>query len=261
LIRFFEEKDKESVVSLWHEAFGDKKEEIAVYIEFFGENLLVCENDGQIVSMMTLIKTAIGTEKGRYVYAVATGKKFRGMGFASRLIDFAKQYISANNEKFLVLVPQEASLFDFYKKRGFYELCCSEKIKSKTHFNKKTNIIIDIISEKEYFDFRNIYFSGERYAKWGIEMLEFMKKIYDGNFFALKKGNKVFGAGFCYNLGDFLVISELLQRGNHNESIDALVNFFEADRVVCVKEKKHGDKFAMIYPQKYTDAYFGLAMK
>jgi len=261
LIRFFKEKDKDGVISLWQEAFGDKKEEITAFIDFFGDSLLVFEKDGRVISMLTLIKTSAGSELGRYIYAVATDKKFRGMGFASRLIDFAKRYISDNTEKFLVLVPQENSLFDFYEKHGFYEICCCKKIEKKIEIEQNFDIKAEIIGEKEYFSFRKAYFSSEKYVIWNIKMLEFMKNAYKGNFFALRKNNVLCGTGFCYKMGDTLVISELLHTGNADASINALGTFFGGKKAFCIKAQKRGEKFAMIYPKEFRDIYFGLAMK
>ncbi|MCR4719601.1 MAG: GNAT family N-acetyltransferase [Firmicutes bacterium] len=261
MIRFFEEKDKEAVISLWQEAFGDKREEIAVFVDFFKSGLLVFENDGQVVSMLTLIKTSVGAKKGRYVYAVATDKKFRGMGFASRLIDFAKQYISDNDEIFLVLVPREKSLFNFYKKHGFCELCCCEKIEKKINIYENIDVKAETITAEDYFSFRESFFAGEKHAVWDIKMLDFIKKAYRGDFIALRKENRVCGTAFCYVAGDVLVVSELLQRGNPDTSINALGKFFRLSKVFCIIAKNQGDKFAMIYPEEFRDTYFGLAMK
>lgn len=261
MIRFLEKNDKDAVISLWQEAFGDKSEEISVFLDFFNENLLVFEEDGQIVSMLTLIKTEIDGKKGRYIYAVATDKRFRGMGYASRLIEFAKQFISENDEKFLVLVPRNKPLFDFYKRQGFCELSCAETIKKKISFKENTDLKTEIIDAKEYFYLRNAYFSGEKYAVWDINMLEFIKNAYKGDFFALKKNHILCGTGFCYKQGDLLVISELLEKEKSDEIIDTMGTFFGVKEVFCIKAQKYGERFAMIYPKEFCDAYFGLAMK
>ena len=191
MIRFFEEKDKTAVIQLWQEAFCEKQEDIAVFLEFVKDSMLVLEEDGRVVSMLTLMKTAIGEDVGRYIYAVATDKRFRSMGFASKLIDYAKQFVADNNEKFLTLVPREASLFDFYKKHGFCELFCAKKMEGKIEVDKDCKVKAEIIDAEDYADFRNAYFSGRRYVVWDKKRLGFMEKAYEGNFFALKRDNSI----------------------------------------------------------------------
>ena len=105
MIRFFEEKDKTAVIRLWQEAFGEGENEIVPFLDFINRDMLLLEENGQILSMLSLIRVKIGAEKGRYVYAVATDGRFRGRGLASRLLSRAKQLAAESGESFLVLLP------------------------------------------------------------------------------------------------------------------------------------------------------------
>ena len=119
MIRFFKTEDTNAVIEIWQEAFGDKAEYIKSFIDFFGKYIVISEQNGTPVAIMTLIPTQIGEKNGRYVYAVATAKKFQKLGYATKMIEFAKDFISSNNEEFLVLLPAGDSLFGFYQKCGF----------------------------------------------------------------------------------------------------------------------------------------------
>ena len=117
MIIFAEEKHKKQIISLWREAFGDGEDEISFYLENILKYLVVFIEKERVCGMLAMLPVAMGDKKGRYIYAVATKKTERGRGISTALLDFAKQYIERNGENFLVLVPQEESLFDFYKKR------------------------------------------------------------------------------------------------------------------------------------------------
>lgn len=254
MIRFLEEKDKNAVIGLWQEAFGEAEKEIQPFLDFIGKDMLVMEENGQIFSMLSLIRVKIGAETGRYVYAVATDKRFRGKGFASRLLSYAKKYASENGESFLVLLPRNASLFAFYEKNGFTPLCCAKRISRKI---EKSALNAEKITAKEYFELKKTYFSGEKYVEWDIKTLEFMKKAYRGEF--LKAGDV--GIAFCHKQSDLVIIHELLTDAAEAEIIDAFGNFLGASMAEGIKAEKNGEKFAVIYPPEYRDAYFGLGMQ
>ena len=258
MIRFFENRDKNTIISLWHEAFGDKNDEIAVFLEFIRDNLVIFEENGKIVSMLTLLNVKIGEDRGRYVYAVATDKSFRGRGYATALLSFAKEFIKKNDEKFLVLLPQESSLFEFYEKAGFSELFCAEIITCKD-FSKSAKKV-GITSAKEYFELRKAFFSQEKYVEWDVKSLEFMKEVYGGEFVCISDNSAVSAIAFCHKNGEKLFISELLSSSDADENVNALAGFFKADSMICIKAQKNGARLAMIYPSQYVDTYFGLGM-
>ena len=255
MIRFFEEKDKNAVVRLWQEAFCESEKEILPFLDFINRDMLLIEENGQIISMLSLIKVKIGTACGRYVYAVATDKRFRGRGYASKLLDFAKHFILVNNEDFLVILPRNEGLYAFYGKSGFTPLCCAKRISRK--IGAKSVYNIEKISAKEYAELKKTYFSGEKYVEFDIKTLEFMQKAYNGEFL------KADGAGiaFCHKQADLLIIHELLANTDEAEIIDAMGIFFGASRAECIKAEKSGENFGMIYPPKFSDVYFGLGMQ
>ena len=259
MIRFFEEKDKNAVIGLWQEAFGEAEKEILPFLEFINKNMLLMEENGEIVSMLSLLKVKIGEIKGRYVYAVATDKRFRGRGYASELLRYAKQLIKENNEEFLVILPQNESLYAFYAKSGFTPLCCAKKISRK--IGSASGLKVEKLTPESYFELKKTYFSGEKYVEFDIKTLDFMKRAYCGEFLKAERDGKTAGIAFCHKKADMLIIHELLAYGDETEIIDAFGTFCKADRVEGIKAQKNGEKFGTICPAHYNDVYFGLGMQ
>ena len=60
MIRFSNEKDIPQIASLWSEAFGDGEKEIRFFLDewYKPQNTLVCELNGEFVSMLFCSKAA-----------------------------------------------------------------------------------------------------------------------------------------------------------------------------------------------------------
>ncbi len=142
--------DKNQIINLWKNVFGDDED----YIKFF---LNGCKNklclgyfvDNELVSMIFLIDCKYGSYIGKYVYAVATDKKYRNKGYASLLINEAKK----NMNDFLWLIPAEESLFDYYSKLGFKtKLYSNSNYINKIEFDEN-DLIINELYEGSAFEF------------------------------------------------------------------------------------------------------------
>lgn len=110
---------REDIISLWNESFGDCRE----YIEFFLEN---CPHEcigffenGSLVSMLFLLDGTINKYKLKYIYAACTARKFRGRGFMSDLMNYAKSYCGEIGCDGIFLVPAEETLYSYYSRFGF----------------------------------------------------------------------------------------------------------------------------------------------
>lgn len=130
--------DSEQIINVWHNVFGDTKEEIM----FFLNN---CKNikclglfvNGKLVSMLFLVDCKYGNLSGEYIYAVATLKEYRKNGYAAKLIEFAKEEM----KDFLWLIPANLNLFDYYKKFGFdTKLFSDKKYENYISFNESEEI-------------------------------------------------------------------------------------------------------------------------
>ena len=102
--------DKNKIIELWQEAFGDSRGEILYFKDNLknGKCIGISEVD-ELASMLFLVKCNFGS----YIYAACTRKKYRGGGYMTQLLDYAK-----DNESSLCLIPASDSLVDFYYKNN-----------------------------------------------------------------------------------------------------------------------------------------------
>ncbi|MBR0277293.1 MAG: GNAT family N-acetyltransferase, partial [Clostridia bacterium] len=188
---------------------------------------------------------------------VATDKDFRNRGFAGELIEYAKQFVRKKNEKFLVILPQNDGLFDFYKKFGFSELKCAAKIDEIISYTKDSRFFIEKTDSAEYFMLREAYFEGKKYVKWDKDMLDYFIKVYDGEYIKISEKGRTVASAFCYEAEDKLIISELLTK---EDVLSSIGEFFYKKHILGFKEEALGKRFAMIYPESYVGSYFGIGM-
>ncbi len=64
-----------------------------------------------------------------YVYAVGTAPECRGQGLAARLLDCARQTCSLRGGQALALIPQQPSLFGYYRRLGYQTAFWAEERK------------------------------------------------------------------------------------------------------------------------------------
>lgn len=120
---FANETDREAVIDIWQQCFGDDRSYIELYLDnrFDNENMLVIHEDGHPVSMASVlpVEVTINGEKhnARYVYAVATLPEHQGKGYASEIIRHA---LGKYHEP-LLLQPADGELDRFYSGLGFVE--------------------------------------------------------------------------------------------------------------------------------------------
>lgn len=148
----------EKIIRLWHETFGDKEDFILEMMHFFKEKGgffgFVDENDTLLCMMFYLDLPLFDGEESRksaYIYACATKEECRGKGIFSKLFESAKNQLSNDGYEYIFCVPQDLSLFEFYKKLGF-----------------------DIVFSKGVYYSKN---DGKR-AEFEIKKLENTKEIY-----------------------------------------------------------------------------------
>ena len=134
-------KNREHIVSLWQECFGDKRD----YIEFFlNECPHICiskTESGVPVSMLFLLDGMIENRKTAYIYAACTSVSFRGRGYMAELIEYIRKYCVCKKYDALFLVPAEESLYDYYRKFGF--------IDAFRRYGFSVNSEADILSESK----------------------------------------------------------------------------------------------------------------
>lgn len=115
-------ENKEKQLSLlWQSIFDEDKAVTKLFFEnVYGicENPII-ENNGEILSSAFLIPCEIGKYKGYYVYCALTHSEHRGKGLMAKVLSYADEIRQKSDFDFLLLVPAEKSLFDYYGKFGF----------------------------------------------------------------------------------------------------------------------------------------------
>lgn len=121
MIDFADKKDINALSDLWQSIFLEESE----VTEYFFENIFayavtpVIRISGEIASSLFLLDCKIGEFKGKCVYCAMTNYAHRGKGYMKKLLDFSYTWCRENCYDFLILVPAEKSLFDYYAKCGF----------------------------------------------------------------------------------------------------------------------------------------------
>lgn len=130
--------DYEQIVNVWQNVFGDTKQEIIYFLNNCNNRkCLGLFIDGKLVSMLFLVECKYGSLNGEYIYAVSTLKDYRKKGYATKLINCAKEKM----KDFLWLIPANLNLFGYYKSFGFdTKLYSDRKYKNSVSFNENDEI-------------------------------------------------------------------------------------------------------------------------
>ena len=247
------ESHKEQIVSLWSDAFGDKKDRVERYLDTLLEYFLVYEEDGVVKGMLSVLPVTLNEKNGGYVYAVVTHPKHRGKGICNSLMESVK---ADKNYEFLVLVPQNKGLFEFYKKMDFTEVSFLKKTEVVAS-NEAEEYSLKAITAKEYVMKRNEFYENQEFIKWDNTILEFAKNMYGGSFCEILKNEKRVGFVFLYKEKGTVFIKELLCK-NHIEAAKKIGGVLKAEKVNFVYESKDAEPTFMVLPKAYSGTKFGI---
>lgn len=124
-IRLSRPGDLGALSEIWNASFpGDE-----AFADWFLKNVyapektLVFEDGGRAAAMLHLLPMRFRTggleTPAAYVYAVATLPDYRGRGVAAALLEEAAALEKERGTALLMLVPQSAGLFEYYRRQGF----------------------------------------------------------------------------------------------------------------------------------------------
>ena len=121
MIEIATEKDINALSNLWQSVFLEDEEVTEYFFQKIFDNAVtpVIRIDDEIVSSLFLLDCKIGEFKGKCVYCAMTKYNHRGKGYMKKLLDFSYDWCNENGYDFLILVPAEKSLFEYYEKCGF----------------------------------------------------------------------------------------------------------------------------------------------
>lgn len=212
MVKFENENIRPQVVALWNEAFGDSEEYINFFIDTHSSCVCLAEKENdELCSMLFLIDGQLCGKPAYYLFAAATFKKYRGMGCMARLLQKAENYARQNGRAYIVLVPAEDRLFDYYSRFG-YKTCFYAKRQSTSEDFEidKTKCFIwnkaheDYIkAESEKFGTTLFEKSGMLFSVYGENEIKVPVKHTDENYrygMALSLDNDILNENFYIGL-------------------------------------------------------------
>lgn len=110
---------------LWKEAFGDTDTFLDLFFTaaFSPDRCRCVTLDHRPVSALYWFDCSVEGQKTAYIYAVATAESHRGQGLCRTLLADTHHHLSGLGYAGAILVPQEASLRQFYGALGYRDAC------------------------------------------------------------------------------------------------------------------------------------------
>ncbi len=242
-IDFATQNDYEDIAKVWRISFSDTDAYIKQFWDamFKPENTLVYRVEGVAVAMYFFLESQVVINgKGYsayYLYAAATLPKYRGKGYMSKLIEKGIDIAKQRNVDFIVLVPAEESLFDYYGKFGF-----------ETKFNKKSvtlshKQLLSVMKKAEendnidFFKVRQISLAPYAFLNWNSDALDYAVKEHrytKGSVVTTQTGYAMYTKG-----KDTVYVKEICSMSNVGEIFYLLL------------QKENAKKYVLNLPSKF----------
>lgn len=230
------ENDFDDIVKIWQMAFSDSEDYIRNFLKMMYKdgNCIVSRVDNKVVSMLFLLECQLVVKEvpysAYYVYAAATHPDFEGKGHMKFVLSKAIEIAKARGVDFLILVPAETWLFDFYGRFGFE----TKFYKRVVHFTR--NELTELAEKPDLTDaFKLDVFETRQTAlglcdflNWGEQALRYAMFEHDSG-----TGSVAFTSdGYAmYNMGkDVAYVKELCTLSNPEEIYTMLLLEDEAER-------------------------------
>lgn len=233
---------------LWKEAFGDEDAFLDQFFStaFSSHRCRCVELDGQIAAGLYWLDCRYDSKRIAYIYAVATGKAYRGQGLCAALMADTHAILTQMGYTGAILVPGDEGLFRMYGKMG-YQIC--SHISKKTVSASETAAALRRIGVEEYAQLRRLLlpYGGVLQEGENLSFLEKLTGLYAGE-----------GLVFCASLEDGkLSVPELLGDITAAGGIVAALGATEG----TFRYPGQNQPFAMYCPlaDAPTPQYFGLA--
>lgn len=227
----------ERLIELWSDVFGDEREYIELLFPY-GKN--VCDifaafYGNKITSALYLLDCTLtysGVQyKGKYLYAAATDKRYRGKGLMASLINEAEEYCKSAELDFISLVPANEGLYSYYEKFGFVSAMHRTTVWDKA----------DILSASR------TEISGEEYFSEREKRLENSLNFSGSSVGYVISCLKYFGTKFYRSS-----IGQLFMTEDDSVILDEVINGKIAVRFIVdykINEKKiDAEKYGMLFP-------------
>ena len=175
--------------------------------------------------MLTMLPVQVSVPGGlcypaAMLYAIATHPRWQGRGFSTRLMGSAKEYLKGRGVEILALVPAEASLVEFYKKRGYRpgfkirEVVLSAQDIQSLRDNCGQPTIVLPAAEDEYNTVRNQFLRDRIYIAYSDNEISYQKRLSrrtGADIFICKNGCGTIGCAAIERIGkNKIIVKELL---------------------------------------------------
>lgn len=232
---------------LWQEAFGDTEAFLDSFfrVAFSPRRCLCITENGYVAAAAYWFDCSWEGRRCAYIYAVATGKAFRGRGLCRALMGDIHRYLAQQGYAGCVLVPGNEALFAMYGAMGYKKMpgvrrinCAAGDVPAK----------LTALTAEEYAQLRKKYLPAGSVVQEG-ENLAFLEEFY--GFY--RAGDGLLCAG---KDADVLVGAEVL--GIHDPG--AIVAAFGC-REGSFRSPDGQEDFAMYFPLSpdFAPQYFAFA--
>ncbi len=218
MIRPATKDDTDSIIDIWAESFPEEES----FTDYFFNNIydyrnsLVLTENNTICSTLQRIPYNINNlGKVSYIYGACTLKNYRSKGLMSKLIEYSEKLDNKENMSASILIPQNESLFDYYKRYNF-KPAFSLNRKVYSHSGNKDNYSLEFASEKDADKLCKLYnnmFSNSGCIYRNTDFFDEQIKLFNslgGKVFILTHDTILKGYAFAWNDDDKPYIQELI---------------------------------------------------
>lgn len=227
MLRTAEPSHLEGIARLHELCFGDGPEAMELFraLRYRPEDCFLWEEDGRPLAIAHAFPMSLALGDGLrapavYVYAVATHPRARGRGLSTRLMEYLWDEVSRRGARAALLVPAGEGLFDFYRQRGYREVCQvregGEALLSRPEARQGPLPHLVEISPRRYLELREEQLGRVPHAVWDLRQAvyqEALGKGSDGGLYAFRQGSREMGCCAVEVYGGAAHVKELLLPG------------------------------------------------
>lgn len=242
MLRKCNSNDLPQILKLWNTVFDEDQNFTKWYFDniFKPEYTIAAFENGKLISMLQMLPYELKNfGKVSYIFGACTCPEHRGKGLMAKLIAFSEKLDREAGVTASILIPQEKSLFNFYKRFGYEpyfkihykEYFKQNKIDHSYTFSEIDKKNITLLNQVYENSLSGTYFVLRDEDCWAKQIDMF--RSLGGNTFCVKDNDNLIAYAFVWN-DDSIVIQELWGIDNYAKEIIAeeLLNYYHADKLM-----------------------------
>ena len=179
--------------TLWKEAFGDTDAFLDIFWDtaFSADRCRCITVNDQVAAALYWFDCRLDERPIAYIYAVATAKAYRGLGFCRKLMDSTRDLLAELGYSGIVLVP-EMHLIGMYESMG-YTVCT--RVGEFTCHAGENPVALQEINPEEYARLRRQYLpaGGVVQENENLQFLSKIARLYTGDGFLYAENAELLG--------------------------------------------------------------------